>query len=516
MQLRPYQAEVVHAIRGAVAAGHHPVAAIATGGGKSLIAATLAAQDPGRVLIVTHRKELLEQNGRTLTHLMPPEDIGYYSAGLESRDTHQRVIIGGVQSIYRQMSHLQDHGEFRTIIVDEAHACPPPSDDTSMYAHVFTSAPRAIRIGLSATPYRLDDGPIFGPSCWFNDLVANVSIQDLTPEYLKPLRGVLTAAEIDTSHVHVRAGEYQQGELSAVACEQEAVAGACRELVRVAHARHSWLVFCVDVAHTYLITTELQRLGVDAAMVTGSTPPDERAALTRRLRDGSLRCLVNCLVLTTGFDAPRIDVVAMMAPTLSKSRVVQECGRGSRLTPFADDCLILDFAGNIARHKPLDGIPIAGKSTERLAKEAAAHAEQARQATEQERQAKHDVAPSLEDPWSAPAPTTYHVTAWTFTVMASRNPKYVGKHMVQVRYLCQGTGGKKWVNHWLCPEYGGWASQQAGAWLLRHGGRPALTAASILQQQARLIMPDTITVRQDGHYDRLVSEEFRPRLPGFG
>jgi DNA repair protein RadD len=516
VELRPYQEQAVEAIFAALDRGEHPVVSIATGGGKSLVAAAVAARIPGRVLVVTHRQELLQQNGEKIAAMSPDESFGYYSSGLGRRDISQRIILGGVQSIGKRMGELQSHGTFESIIIDECHRVPPKAK-ASLYHAVFSACPQALRIGLSATPYRLDDGPVYGEEeTWFTSLAFHLGIGDLTPEYLKPLHGVLMAHGIDTKAIRQRMGEFVESDLSQVACEEELVQGACREMVRLGNesGRKSWIVFCVDVAHTNLVTAELCRLGVDASALVGDTPKDERASLLQRLREGKLRALVNCEVATTGFDVPRIDLVAMLRPTMSKSLVLQMAGRGCRLTDHAQDCLILDYAGNIERHKPLDGLAKKGRSKERIAMDE--EELELLRAAERERQIKHLAEASLTDPFSdGVASTRYEVFRMTYKVEPSKNPKYRGKSLVRVGYFCPQKPGNQWVNAWVCPEYEGYAREKAMSWCRLHGLHPEklqLDTARKVAAHGRsedFIMPETISVKKNGSFE-VIDVEYMP------
>lgn len=341
--LRPYQRDSVMAVLAALEQGQHPVVGLPTGSGKSRIVTALCTILPGRILVATHRKELLEQNEATSLGFDEDMDTGIVSAGLGRREYQQRIIFGGIQSIYRSMAKLLAHGPFAAIIVDEAHCVPLRTNPTSMYSRVFDACPATPRIGLSATPYRLDGGPIYGtPDTWFTHLVTYVGIRDLTPphaDYLAPLKGVLTAHDIDTSGVRVREGDYVVSDLSQAASDMTLVTGAIREICQLAAKRRKWLVFCVDVAHTHLICATLNAAGIPSKLVTGKTPADERKAIIEGFRRGEFRSLVNCLVLTTGFDVQDIDCIVLLRPSKSKGLVVQMLGRGTRKAPNKVDCI---------------------------------------------------------------------------------------------------------------------------------------------------------------------------------
>ena len=248
------------ALLDALAHDEHPICAAATGSGKSLIIAELCRVLPGRILVATHRKELLSQDSVELSRL-PGEDAesGLYSAGLGQRETQARVTFGGVQSISRHMADLQAAGPFRHVIVDECHLTPDRAvqgERPSMYQQVFDACPQAQRIGLSATPYRLDGGGLHGrEGTWFTSMPVDIGIRQLTElAYLAPLVGVQAARDIDLSQVRVRQGEYVASDLSQVMAEEQRVRQAVAEIVQLAAHRRSWLCFCVDVTHTERVT----------------------------------------------------------------------------------------------------------------------------------------------------------------------------------------------------------------------------------------------------------------------
>lgn len=512
-RLRPYQHEAVDTCLEALKSGHSPVLMLPTGSGKSRVIAALCEVIPDRILVVTHRQELLEQNAAQLcAYMEDPADHGIYSAGLGRRDTARRVVFGGIQSIYRQMGRLQQAGAFRTVIVDEAHRVPPPSL-ASMYGKVFAACPDAQRIGLTATPYRLDDGLLVHPEMddtWFDQMPVQVGIRDLTPDWLSPLAGVLTAHDIDVSQVRTRAGDFVTSDLSQAACEESAVHGAVEELVALAAHRRKWLVFCVDVAHTRLVTLALQARGIHADLLLGETSQEDRATVLQRFRSGALQTLVNCEVATTGFDIPDIDCVVLLRPTQSKALVVQMLGRGTRQAPAKVDCLVLDFAGNLERHKPLDELQSVSKSPAREAAEAedAAEEERQRQAA-RERLAKHRERASLSDPMgdgTTKEMHTYIVTTMFYRVVNAK--RYPGKQMVLVGYFCPDRRPQRNVPHYLCLEHDGWAREQAHGWFRRRGLPIPTSAADGLRiiQRWRGVFPMQIVVEEGGEWPRVMME----------
>lgn len=363
MQLRPYQLE-------AVAAAHDhfrtrpvddcPVIVLPTGAGKTPVLATIANDVVGwggRPVIVTHVKELVQQNAERLRSLAGSTSVGVYSAGLGKRQLRCPITVAGIQSIHGRASEL---GKIDLVIIDEAHLVPPKGD--GLYRR-FLADVRAINpllrvLGLTATPFRTRTGPLCGPGEIFGSTCYEAGVKDLIAQgYLSPLVTAVSGQHLDTSGLRVQAGEFVARDVEALMDRQALVAGACAEIVAHTRDRRGTLVFASGVAHAQHLAEELRlRHGVECGVVVGETPSRERASLIGRFRSGHLRYLCSVGVLTTGFDVPHVDCVALVRPTYSPGLYYQMCGRGFRLAAGKTDCLVLDFGNNIARHGPVDGV----------------------------------------------------------------------------------------------------------------------------------------------------------------
>lgn len=212
-------------------------------------------------------------------------------------------------------------------------------------------------IGLTATPYRLGHGLITEKPALFDDLIEPVSIEELIFKgYLATLRSKVTKAKLDTSGVHKRGGEFIESELQAAVDTDDNNQKVVREIINLAGDRKAWLVFCTGVKHAHNVAEVLRQQGVTAECVTGETPKKERERLLVEFKAGRLRALTNANVLTTGFDYPDIDLIAMLRPTMSPSLYVQMAGRGMRVKSHTDHCVVLDFAGVVATHGPITAV----------------------------------------------------------------------------------------------------------------------------------------------------------------
>jgi DNA repair protein RadD len=237
------------------------------------------------------------------------------------------------------VSH-KDEGGYRTLLSD-----------------IYRTNPNVRVIGLTASPYRLGHGYITDKPAIFDALIQPTSIEELIYKgYLSTLRSKLTTTKLEVDGVHKRGGEYIEAELQAAVDTTDKNRKVAAEIVRLGAERRSWLVFCAGVAHAQHIATALQAQGITTECVTGETPSAERDRILTDFKQGRIRALTSVGVLTTGFDAPGIDLVAMLRPTMSPGLYVQMAGRGLRIAPGKTDCLVLDFAGVVEQHGPITAV----------------------------------------------------------------------------------------------------------------------------------------------------------------
>ena len=375
--LRPYQQEAVDAVyRHLREKDTNPCVVIPTAGGKSLCLAQVAKDAVvrwgGRVMILQHVKELAEQNSEKLRSICPELKVGVYSAGLNSRDTEEPVIVAGIQSVYNKVELFKP---FDLIMVDEAHLI--PSDGEGRYRTFLAAAkaknPNVRLIGWTATPFR-ESGMICKPENLLNEICYEIGVKDLINSgYISKITAKAGTARADLEHLHIRGGEFVAEDVEKAMGEERVVVNACREIVELTKNRKTCLIFCASVAHCRKVAKLISEFsGEECAIVTGETPPDERANTIARLRgeglsvdlfgvpDKPLRYCCNVGVMTTGTDIPNIDTVCLLRPTASANLYVQAIGRGFRLSPKTGktECLVLDYGKNVERFGPIDMLNI--------------------------------------------------------------------------------------------------------------------------------------------------------------
>ncbi|EJB8583014.1 DEAD/DEAH box helicase [Vibrio parahaemolyticus] len=355
--LRPYQADSVKAVIHYFRKHSTPaVIVLPTGAGKSLVIAELARLAKGRVLVLAHVKELVEQNHAKYEGYGLKGAI--FSAGLGRKETDQQVVFASVQSVVRNLDSFKN--QFSLLVIDECHRV--PDDKNSSYQKVITHLrelnPGIKVLGLTATPYRLGMGWIYQyhtrgqvrteESRFFRDCIFELPIRYLLDEnFLTPARMMdAPVLSYDFSQLKpANTGRYKEVEMDMVIDKaKRATPQIVEQIIQYARERKGVMIFAATVRHAQEIHGLLPE--GETAIVIGDTPTPERDAIIQAFKNREIKYLVNVSVLTTGFDAPHVDLIAILRPTESVSLYQQIVGRGLRLSEGKNECLVLDYAGN--------------------------------------------------------------------------------------------------------------------------------------------------------------------------
>ena len=361
--LRDYQRESVEAVYRSLETNpdSNPVVVIPTGGGKSKVIVQLCNDVinwDGRVLIVTHVKELIAQ---LIEHLEEENvDVGCYSAGMDRRQTCKPVVVAGIQSVMRRAAELSASGPFAMVIIDEAHRVPFDGDGqyVTLLDGLMEINPKTKVVGLTATPFRTAGGMICRPDHFLNHICYEVGVKSLVDQgYLTPLISKKGIAEADLEGCLKTAGEFNQADASYRFLADGLVAKAVAEITNLCTNRRKVLIFTSGLEHADEIGLELERYG-EKPRIVSSKHDGRDDALEAFRNDPDCKYLLNYGVLTTGFDQADIDCVAILRATTSPGLYVQICGRGMRLCDDKPNCLILDYGGNVERHGTLTRLKI--------------------------------------------------------------------------------------------------------------------------------------------------------------
>lgn len=334
---RPYQTECIQAILDA-GPGRHLIA-LATGLGKTVVFTHLTGV--GRVLILSHRDELVRQ----------PEKYygGKVRFGVEKAEEHatdEEVVSASVQSL-SQDSRLTRFSPdaFETIIVDEAHHAAAPTYRKIL--DYFTGAKRIL--GFTATPKRGDN---VGLSCAFDDIIFSRDIRwGITHQYLSRIRCEEIQAAYSLDHIEKTNGDYSASQIEKLFLGEDVtvIPTAARAYLEKCHntGRHT-LIYCVTKRISRVLLETIRKMlpeneKAQVQAIFGDTPDEERAKILSDFQAGTVRCIINCMVLTEGTDLPVCDAVINLRPTCRNTLYQQMVGRGTRLYPTKEYCLVLDI-----------------------------------------------------------------------------------------------------------------------------------------------------------------------------
>jgi DNA repair protein RadD len=328
-----------------------PVLELPTGSGKSVVIAEfcsrLAARGK-RSLVLCRQKELVEQNHERFVQLTEGKcSAGIYCAGLGRKDTVENVIFATAQSVGKS---ILDLGQINAIIVDEAHQIPLKSD--SQYGKILSAVrefnDKCRLIGLTATPYRTGSGLVYGEGTLFDDLSFSVPVKKMIREGNIVDWVLPEVTEVDVSDVKIRGNEFDAGELGEAFTDK--LENNISEILALTGDRSKVLIFATTVKHGEAVKKALDDSGNPCGFIHGESLPAARDALLGQFCSGPLKYLCNVGVLTTGFDCPSIDAVAICRSTQSAGLFYQMLGRGMRKNEGKEDFIVLDFGGNFARH----------------------------------------------------------------------------------------------------------------------------------------------------------------------
>jgi len=357
VQLRDYQQQAVDAaVNHFKKSTDSAILVLPTGSGKSIVIAELARIANGRVLVLTHVKELVAQNAEKVGLLTAEASI--YSAGLNQKSTKNKTVVASIQSAVRAPEQFNE--SFSLVIIDECHRVSSETDSQyqQLLSHLRTQNPKIRLLGLTATPYRLDRGWIYHhhyhgkignpDKAVFQQCIFELPMRPLIKQgYLsKPKMFDGLSVQYDFSALKTSpSGEYQEKEVNDLLSHcGRATTAIIKQLIEIGASRQGIIIFAATVRHAQEIMQHL--VNETAALITANTKTADRDDIICDFKVRKIKYLVNVAVLTTGFDAPHVDLIAILRPTASVSLFQQMVGRGLRICEGKQECLIIDYAAN--------------------------------------------------------------------------------------------------------------------------------------------------------------------------
>lgn len=340
MLLRPYQQDLVSALRVSYATGHKaPLVVLPTGGGKTYFFSYVAEQAVARgnrVCILVHRQELLLQASRSLRSM----GIAHGLISPMFNMNNEPVQVASVQTLIRRLK--RQTLPFDLIVSDEAHHAVAGS-----WRKILDQYPNAKVLGVTATPIRTDGQ---GLSEIFDDLIVGASMATLIDMgYL--VRPVVYAppTAVDLSGVRKRGGDFDAQQLTE-RMDKPTITGSAVEHYKRLCAGKPAIAFCASVAHAQHVAEQFRQAGFKSVSLDGTMLDTERKAAIDGLANGSIHVLTSCDIVSEGTDIPVVEAAILLRPTQSTGLYLQQVGRALRAAPGKTHATILDHVGNVLRH----------------------------------------------------------------------------------------------------------------------------------------------------------------------
>lgn len=371
--LRPYQEEAIQkAVYGLTRYRKPFIIQAATGAGKSLIIAEICHRLDVPILILQPSKEILEQNYSKLLSYDGDIEAGIYSASKNKREI-KKFTFATIGSIYKKPELFQ---HFKYVIIDECHGVDPKN-----ISGMLTSFLKAINVtavcGLTATPYRIvqkyytDANKMLWYTAhlkminrihpfFFKQILYKIETQELIEQgFLVPI--TYYTDEIDTSELKVNTTGRDFTDASMEKFWNSARLRRIAEAILYSDKTHKMsLVFCSSLRQAGNVLEMVKEQGVEAEIVSGTTPKKERERIIADYRAGKIKHILNVGVFTTGFDVPELDCVILARPTMSLALYYQMVGRGVRLDPSDPTkfLTVYDLAGIVDKFGKVEDIRI--------------------------------------------------------------------------------------------------------------------------------------------------------------
>lgn len=343
INLREYQQDLYDKTADAFRHGHKRVlVTVGCGAGKSYIFAKMAEQAKGPVLVLTHRRELLDQTGRL-----------FRENGIDAR----------IEMILTEANHLGQHERPALIITDEAHLSRSNSWMKVLdYYDTYT-------VGFTATPVRLDGKPL---GDIYSELVTGVSVRWLIDNHRLAPYEYYAPTVVETEGLKVQAGDYVIKDLEQLMSDRAIYSDVLKSWERLARGQKT-IAYCVSVKHAQETARIFSDAGYPAVEIDGGTPPKKRAEIMQDFRDGKIMVLCNVGIISEGVSIDDVTCCLLLRPTESHALYWQQGMRAMRYQP-GKVATIIDCVGNYSRN-PLFDADVEWSLTQSIRKKPRANAD---------------------------------------------------------------------------------------------------------------------------------------------
>ena len=344
MQLRGYQNLAISNVRKSYEARYRSVLlTLPTGAGKTVIFSEitkLAKLKGANVLILVHRKELIDQAGDKLTKA----DVKYGIIAAGHKESNNNVQVASVQTL---INRLNNPDQFDLIIIDEAH-----HSVANSWRKIFNFYRKALKLGVTATPMRMTGA---GLGEIFDNLIVGSTIPELVEQkYLADHEVYAPPNKLNLNKIRTIRGDFSKKEVEDE-LEKVDIVGDAVENYRKLGKNKPAIAFCISVKHGQYVTNKFKQAGYNAELITGSMKSDDRKTLVDNFKNGKVQILVSIDVVSEGFDVEGCYCAILLRPTQSEALYIQQVGRVLRPEPNKV-AIVLDHVGNTKRHGFVDDV----------------------------------------------------------------------------------------------------------------------------------------------------------------
>ena len=344
MQLRDYQNLAISNVRKSYKARHRSVLlTLPTGAGKTVIFSEitkLAKLKGANVLILVHRKELIDQAGDKLSKA----DVKYGVIAAGHKESKNNVQVASVQTLINRLNNPE---QFDLIIIDEAH-----HSVANSWRKIFNFYKKALKLGVTATPMRMTGA---GLGEIFDNLIVGSTIPELVEQkYLADHEVYAPPNKLNLDKIKTIRGDFSKKEVEDELEKVDIVGDAVENYKKLGRNKPA-IAFCISVKHGQYVTNKFKQAGYKAELITGSMKSDDRKTLVDNFKNGKIQILVSIDVVSEGFDVEGCYCAILLRPTQSEALYIQQVGRVLRPEPNKV-AIVLDHVGNTKRHGFVDDI----------------------------------------------------------------------------------------------------------------------------------------------------------------